>query len=321
MIYLSATAPRIDTAAISALKYDQRVSMENRDVSPEQQFRDTITLTMAQHNPLVRLPTLAQIDSIDPEKSLAVYRDRFSDMSDFQFVIVGHFVPDSIAPLVERYLASLPGHGRKETPKDLGIRPPTGMVHKVVAAGQEPKATTIISFYGPFELTRQNEWNLYALTEVIKLRLLERLRQEMGGTYTPSVQVSTDLLPYPNYSITISFVTSPERDEELARATIEVLRTLQRTPARSDDVEKIRQAERQFLEQAPKSDAYWASQIAKYDQLGRPFDQIGTSDLVDHWTAADVQAAAKRFLHLDAYARFDLVPARTTASAKSAHHE
>jgi zinc protease len=255
------------------------------------------------------------VDSIDPQKSLAVYRDRFSDMSDFRFVIVGNFVPDSIAPLVERYLASLPGHGRQETPKDLGIRPPTGMVHKVVHAGTEPKATTALLLYGPFEITRANDWNLSALTEVIKLRLIDRLRQEMGGTYTPSVRMNVSRLPYPHYSIVISFITSPERDEELTKATIAVLDSLQRAPARASDVEKVRRAAMQQHEAAPHSDRYWLNAIAEYDEMGWPFGEIGSDEAIRHWTAADVQAAAKQYLNLAAYARFDLLPESPSAAS------
>jgi zinc protease len=314
LLYLAATQPRVDTSAIEAMKREMRASLANRGASVQQQFQDTVALTMAQHNPLVELPTLAMVDSIDPQKSLAVYRDRFSDLSDFRFVIVGHFVPDSIAPLVERYLASLPGHGRKETPKDLGIRPPTGMVHKVVRAGTEPKATTVLSFYGPFEVTRDNDWNLYALTEVIKLRLIDRLRQEMGGTYTPSVQMNVSRLPYPNYSITISFITSPERDDELTSATLAVLDSLQRAPALASDVEKVRLAAMQQREAAPRNDRYWLSTIAEYDEMGWPFDEIGSDETIRHWTAADVQSTAKKYLNLAAYARFDLLPATGTSA-------
>lgn len=315
LIYLAATQPRIDTDAVAGFRSEWRAGLENRYASPEAQFQDTIVLTMAQHNPLVHLASVAQADSIDAEKSLEVYRNRFRDMSDFRFIIAGHFIPDSIAPLVERYLASLPGGGRKETPKDLGIRPPTGMVHKIVAAGTAPKATTYLTFYGPMEMTLENEWNLFALVEVIRLRLVARLREELGGTYTPSVQLTAGLTPYPNYSITIGYITSPERDEELARATIAVLDSMQRAPALASDVEAVRQIQLRSLEEATKDEGYWISKIMRYDDLHRSFETIGTDTRIRAWTAADVQRAAKQFLRLDAYARFDLVPAVDGATA------
>ena len=54
------------------------------------------------------------------EKSLAFYKNRFADLSDFTFVFVGSFDPATLKPLVERYIASLPSLNRAEG-RDLGI--------------------------------------------------------------------------------------------------------------------------------------------------------------------------------------------------------
>ena len=70
------------------------------------------------------------------EKSLAFYKDRFADASDFTFVFVGSFDLPTIKPLVERYLGSLPALKRKEAGRDVGIRPPAGVVDKRGDQGQ-----------------------------------------------------------------------------------------------------------------------------------------------------------------------------------------
>ena len=49
------------------------------------------------------------------DKSLAFYKDRFADASDFTFVFVGSFDLATMKPLVERYLASLPALHRNES--------------------------------------------------------------------------------------------------------------------------------------------------------------------------------------------------------------
>ena len=45
---------------------------------------------------------------MDLQKSLAFYKDRFADASDFTFVFAGSFDLAAIKPLVEQYLGSLP---------------------------------------------------------------------------------------------------------------------------------------------------------------------------------------------------------------------
>ena len=74
------------------------------------------------------------------DKSLAFYKDRFADASDFTFVFVGSFDLPTMKPLVERYLGSLPSTHRKETWKDVGARTPTGVITRQVRKGSNPRA-------------------------------------------------------------------------------------------------------------------------------------------------------------------------------------
>ena len=74
------------------------------------------------------------------DKSLAFYKDRFADASDFVFVFVGNFDVGTMKPLVERYIASLQSMRRTETPRDVGMHPPAGVVDNVVRSGIEPRS-------------------------------------------------------------------------------------------------------------------------------------------------------------------------------------
>jgi zinc protease len=108
LLYLQFTAPRIDSTALTAFKAAARTNVANRAASPGAIYQDSMQAVLAQHNPLARQITVAMIDSIDAARSLSFFHERFADASDFTFVIVGAFKPDSIRPLVERYLGGLP---------------------------------------------------------------------------------------------------------------------------------------------------------------------------------------------------------------------
>ena len=91
------------------------------------------------------------MDEMNLEKSLAFYKDRFADASDFTFIFVGSFDDATMRPLVEQYLAALPSLRRKETWKNVGIDPPKGVVERRVEKGIEPKSRASIAFTGPFQ--------------------------------------------------------------------------------------------------------------------------------------------------------------------------
>ena len=58
--------------------------------------------------------TPATVDRMNLDRSLAFYKDRFADASDFVFVFVGSFDLQTMRPLVEKYLGSLPSLRRNE---------------------------------------------------------------------------------------------------------------------------------------------------------------------------------------------------------------
>ena len=96
------------------------------------------------------------------DKSLAFYRDRFADASDFTFVFVGSMDLAAMKPLAERYLGGLPSLHRQETWKDVGMRAPAGVVEKRVEKGIEPKSEAAIIFNGPFQFDQAHRVALHA---------------------------------------------------------------------------------------------------------------------------------------------------------------
>src|SRR6185503_18546429 len=123
--------------------------LANQSVVPEFAFYDELTKALYQNHPRRQRPTAATVDQWNLEKSLAFYKDRFADASDFTFYFVGSFDLEMMKPLVERYLGSLPSLKRKETWKDVGVKYPTGVIEKRVEKGIEPKSLSMIVFDGP----------------------------------------------------------------------------------------------------------------------------------------------------------------------------
>ncbi len=183
LIYLYFTAPRADTAAFASYLARMRAVLENRSARPESAFEDTVQVTMGQHNFRRRPFTVPMLGEMNLAKSLAVYRERFANAGQFTFIFAGSFDPKGIEPLLATYLGSLPSTGKEETWRDLGIRPPPGVVRKVVRRGLEPKAQVRITFTGPFRWTRENRFALNTLGEVLNIKLRESLREDKGGVY------------------------------------------------------------------------------------------------------------------------------------------
>src|SRR5262249_16489219 len=104
LIYMRFTQPRADET-IFGLQVDQtKRFLTNQRSTPEFAFSEALTTVLGQNHLRRRVPSPESVDEWNLDKSLAFYKDRFADASDFTFVFVGNFDLPTIKPLVERYL-------------------------------------------------------------------------------------------------------------------------------------------------------------------------------------------------------------------------
>jgi zinc protease len=309
LVYLHLTAPRRDSSAVLAFKQNAKAMLAHRSADPEAAFADTLSAVLSQHHPRVRPMTPELIEALDLDRSLALYRDRFADASDFTFVIVGTFRPDSLRPLVERYLGGLPAAGRREAWRDVGVRPPRTVVTRDVRKGIEPKSQTRIVFTGDFEYTPENRLALRALGDVLEIKLRERLREALGGTYGADVYASPSRIPRPEYSLTVSFGSAPQRVEELTQAVFAEIDSLKARGSSVGDLAKVKEIYLRQHETDLKQNGWWLGQLAGYAQTGEPPQTLrGYPARVRALTPETVRDAARRWLDQGRYVKVTLLP-------------
>ena len=200
LIYLDFTAPRLDTAAFQALKNQVGPYLANRGADPDEVFGDTVAVTMSQHNFRARPLTAATFAEVNPEKSLAFYKERFADASGLHVRVRRQRRHADAQAARREVLASLPSTGRKETFRDNGGAPPKGVVERVVHKGVEPKANTIIDFTGACQYSPETRFAMRALVELFQIKLNETLREQLGGAYSPSAGGGCSRLPRQRYT-------------------------------------------------------------------------------------------------------------------------
>ena len=313
LIYLTFTAPRADTTFFQVWNTQVRRSLANRDASPRSAFNDAITRIMTQDHMRSRPRTVEMLDHTDLDKSLAFYDDRFADASDFTFIFVGNIELDTMRPLVERYLGGLPSTGRVETWRDLGVRPPKGVIEETVHKGLEPQSQTRLIFTGPFDYEDQSQrTGINAMTRVLRTRLREVLREELGGTYSVGVSAGLSWRPEGAYRLTISFGSDPERVEELIGAISEEIERLQREPPMEAEVQDARASLQRTFETNWERNGYWLSQLGYAYQRGvTPVASLTTyAASIEAVSPADVQELARKYFGTDNRVRVTLLPER-----------
>jgi zinc protease len=309
LIYLRFTEPRTDQSAFAANKAQGKAVLANQQATPAWAFSETLQSTLTQNHPRARPMTVETIDQMNLEKSLAFYKDRFADASDFTFVFVGTFDIETMKPFVERYLASLPALHRNETWKDVGIRPPKGMVEKVVKKGIEPQSQAAIVFGGPFQYDRDHRVAIRALGMVLDTKLREVLREDLSGTYGVSVSPGYTVIPRQEYSFMIQFGCNPQRTEDLVKVIFQEIENLKKNGPSEKQVSDVREAMLREFETNTKQNSYLLGQIYLRYQVPQDLGEFfGLAEYYKTLNAKMILDAARTYLNIDNYVKVTLLP-------------
>lgn len=309
LAHLHVTAPRKDAEAFGALRQRYMGFLANRSSNPNAVYGDTLSVTLSDYHPWSTPLSSEELEQVDLDRAMAFYRERFADVGDLTWVFVGNLDLERLRPLVEQYVATLPSAGREETWRDPGIETPPGPLHKVVHAGVDEKARTTLVMHGPFEWTRENRHVFNSLGEALRIRLREVIREDLSGTYGVQVSTSTERVPDPQWSLSISFGADPQRLDELVAEVLRVLREVRESGMESSYVDKVKEQQRREYEEGLRENGYWMGNLAFRERHGiDQREQLDTLAVIDGLTAGSVADAAAQYLPVERVIRVDMMP-------------
>ncbi|HZX73213.1 MAG TPA: insulinase family protein [Cyclobacteriaceae bacterium] len=309
LTHLYFTAPRRDTAILSTIKEQLEVSVKNRYTNPVAAYQDTSAIIMNNRNFRSRPLTEKELQAVNLDDAMAFYKDRFSDASDFTFFFVGAFDTEKIKPLITTYLASLPATNRKESYKDLGLKPVDGKVSRTVYRGLEDKAAVSLTYHGPYHYSEQTNMELDALREILLNKLTERLREKESGVYSPGVNVREDKIPTPQYRIGISFNCSTENVEKLIASVRDEIQIMKTKGVTDEDLAKFKAEEKRQLELRLRENNFWMSNLKQVYREEKIQNFVETyPGLLDKLSTENVKQAAVKYFNDDQFIRIVLLP-------------
>lgn len=310
LTHLYFTQPRKDEDLFKSFVSRQQALYQNAAADPQFTFQDSLTKIIYRNHPWApRVPKPENFGQIDLNRSLEIYKQRFGDANGFTFAIVGKFDLNEIKPLLETYLGSLPATKTKSNFKDVGLRPAKGVVKKEVYKGTEEKSYIRIFWYGETPYSDEEQLKLQALTEVLNIKLIENLREELGGIYGGGMYGSLSKYPYNGYSIGVSLPCGPENVDQLLKATYEELDKIKKEGPKEEDLNKVKETWRQQYDVNIKDNQFWARQLIATIETGTdPKSVLTYTERITKLTPKDLQDVAKKFLDMSNYIQVVLYP-------------
>ena len=221
LTYAAFTMARKDSLAFVAWIQQQKGFVQNMSSDPESAFRDSVRYIMSGYHFRSAPETEATINEVKLNRAFQVYKERYSDPSDFVFTFVGSFKPDSLKPLVEKYIGGISAPLKHEAPKDLNMKTPKGTLTKTFKKGNEPRTKVQLMWNGEIAYNRKNRFEAGALSKLLNITLRENLREDKGGVYGVGIYPQLENFPKGTYKFTCVFSCAPDNTEKLISAAKE----------------------------------------------------------------------------------------------------
>ena len=297
LAYLYFTQPRRDDDAFAGLINRTRSFLTNRNASPKVDYNDSINAILYNHHPRLEPVRQATLDKVSYDRILEIYKERFSDASNFKTVIIGKIDMEQLRPLICQYLASLPSTGKHEQTNWVNVpRIVNGTsVHKFVKEQATPLANVSIVYTTDVEFTAKNDLTLDFLRRVLQIAYTDSVREEKGGTYGVSVNFDLDKDDKPNTTLSIQYNADPTRYSELNPIIYKQLENIANYGPAASSMQKIKEYLLKQYDQMVITNDYWDYIIWHELEDGVDFDK-DYKRLVTETTASDVQQMARRIL-------------------------
>ncbi|MEO6832753.1 MAG: insulinase family protein, partial [Chitinophagaceae bacterium] len=296
LMYLRMTAPRKDEELFDAYKMKQKQQLQFLAASPQIFFVDSVYKVLYQHNPLAPspVPQAKDFDAINLDRALEIYHSEFGNAKGFHFFLVGNITPEKALPLLETYLGSLPASGAQPTFKDNGVRPVNGIVHLDIKKGTEKQSLIVSLYHGERPYTEDFALRTQAVAEVLNIKVIEELREKLGGIYTGGFQADVSKEPYPHYQIMMYLPCGPENVAKLIAASNGEIKNLKEHGVEGKDLEKVKSQWREKHLVNIKENGYWSDKLEEILFWGQDKSHVlDYEKWMESLTSKDVQETAK----------------------------
>ncbi len=237
------------------------------------------------------------------QQSFARLRDVMTDRlakGAIEIAIVGDFDEDAAIKAVAQTLGALPL-------REAEFRPYAEERQRVFTRNLSPR---VIQHNGPTDQAMllqywptsddsdlKRDLGMRLLTEILRLQLLEELREVLGATYSPLA--ASDMSPhYPGYGVLrVASNAKPNEIDAVAKAVNRITKDLRDAPVSADLLERARRPLAERFANAPKGNGYWLSLASRAQSKPERLDRARQAEmLLAAVTPADIQALARQYL-------------------------
>ena len=269
MSYLYFTNVKKDDKQFQNLMTQLDMALKNKSLSPDAVFSDSLTATMYAHNPRFTELDVKDLKDINYDRILAIAKERFQNAGQFTFVISGNFDEQTIRPLIEQYIASLPATGAKaEDFNEILTLAQGEVINQFKVKTESPKATAYELWYADMPYTLENNVKLDAVGQILSMIYLKTIREDESAAYScGSRGYFNNSSRQAKATLIAGCPMNPDKSELAVRLLHEGIAKM----AQEVDADQLQKVKDYMLKQADidaKTNSYWINTITTFKEYG-----------------------------------------------------
>ena len=294
LVYLNFTSPRRDDEAFTSAIERSRNALKNQDLNPQTALQDSVISVVYNNNVRAKRFKEEDLDRINYDRLLEMYKERFANAGDFEYYLVGDVNADSVAPLLAKYLGALPAKGKKENYKMIDQRMTKGERECYFTKEQDtPNSMNVFIYHTPMKETLRNDILVDMLQQAMTMLYTETVREDEGGAY--GVPVSANLLDYPEELAMVQIVlpTAPEKRVAMTDIVNDGIKKMMAEGPSEENLGKIKEYMLRSHQEDLKNNGYWMSSLVSKTRYNQEFVE-GYEDCVQSITIEDIKQLAQQ---------------------------
>ncbi len=268
LVYLKMTAVSKDQKSFDNLKTTIATVLANQGNNPNIVYQDSVQSTLYLGSKLARIPSSDEIKAIDYDRILELGKQYYGNAKDFTFYFVGNYDEQTLLPLINQYIASLPNNGFKLKNKE--IPSAKGEVKNNFTKEMENpqnQATEMWYSKAPFSLKTSVLANV--ASQLLQMKYLRTIREELSAAYSAGATYGV-IRDFDNKSIvtiTANAQLNPEKSDEAVPYFFKGLDETIKAPDAAD-LQKVKEIMLKNAGVSEKTNGYWLGVLSTYERLG-----------------------------------------------------
>lgn len=276
LIYSTFTAFDITEEDFKSAQSAYAGMIRNQTANPQYQFGKRL------HEFLYKSPRFYTLDVNTIENAnrgriLDIVHSALANAADYTFYFVGKFDIDSLKPLVEQYIATLPA--TKTTPGTINYNDTLGL--KLGAATEQsstkmdvPQTYAGIFLLGDMPFTSRNSKIASMAGQILTARLLEKVREDEGATYSISAHGSLSRIGQTPVMFQTAFPMKPEMKDKVLAIVADEFEEMGRE-VKPEELAKVKEFMVKNATTALKENSGWLNAMTGYQ--AKPVDTFSNA--------------------------------------------